>query len=183
MAYKWPCFSSSSLIYLTKVFLCVCFPTVSFAVTLAGSGGEKEGTHHARVFTITEDADISQTQFHEALVYKVHRRMDVQSHRCLSKQLGCESCNVHKWTYRVNISCEVGRIRTPVIRVVNGRHLSHETQVRTLVCQLIEGEFQIWCRYQPDQHAISENGQAAIDLASSVQTFEFASQAHGRNER
>ncbi len=43
----------------------------------------KEGTHHASVLAVSQDANVSQSQLDEALVHEVHGGSDVQRDRCL----------------------------------------------------------------------------------------------------
>lgn len=92
MAYTWFSFSSS-LIYLTKVFLCVFFCMSALPPLRVES---EEETNHASIFAIAKDADVSQAEFHEALVHEVHWRMNIQSHRCLSMLLVCCLCEALK---------------------------------------------------------------------------------------
>lgn len=86
-------------------------------------------------------------------------------------------------TYRINISREIGGIRALIIRVIDGRYIGHEAQVRLLIRKLIQREFQVRCWDQTDQYPIPQNREAAVEFASCVKTLELPAQTGGWNKR
>lgn len=87
---------------------------------------------HAGILAVTQNTNISQSEFDKALVDEVHGRVYIESHRRLSTWLGIGTQGVpHGSTYRVDVSREVSRIRSIfAIRIINGWYIRHETHGR-----------------------------------------------------
>ena len=85
-------------------------------------------------------------------------------------------------TYRVNVWREITGIRAPIVRIVNARHMRHQTHARPLIGQIIQRILQIRCGDQPHQNVVSDDGQPPIELARLVEELKLRAQARGRDD-
>jgi len=97
----WPSFSSSSRMYFTNVFLCVCN-----VVSLISELRKNSLTDQSSITPVLRYTNISEAQFNETLIYQIHWGSNFEGQRCLFVLLDYASSYL-------KLSCSLG---WPILR-------------------------------------------------------------------